>query len=456
MLRIPPEFQSTISSFSRFFRRRTFANAQQLLLGAIICPGSRTVCNVLRTIGLADEEAFCNFHRVLNRATYSMLDLSRHLLKLLVCHFTSSEEYLVFGVDETIERRRGSKITKKGVYRDPVRSSQSHFVKTTGLRWMSMMLLTNLPWLSSVNYWALPFLTALCPSKRFYEKYAKRQPKKLTDWARQFILFLARYAKPIKSKICLVGDGSYATYELMQTAQAKGISLVGRLKINSRLFHLPKPKPKGKRGPAPHMGNRILSMDKRLTDGRVKWQKVVFSEWYGQRDKQMLVTHGTSIWDSNKGYWVKVKWVLVKDPDQKLDPVLLATNDVDMDAVDVVRFAVRRWRVEVTFAEVRRHLGVETQRQWSALAIERTTPILLGLKSLVCLMALPLYQADKIKANATAWYQKENITFSDVLSAVRMKIWPELQLPTSSKISIVGRLRAKMRYLEKTLAWAVA
>lgn len=456
MLRIPPEFQSTISSFSRFFRKRTFARAWQLLLGAVICPGSRTVCNVLRTIGLRDDKAFSNFHRVLNRATYSTLDMSRHLIGLLVRHFATYQKYLVFGVDETIERRRGNTITQKGVYRDPVRSSKSHFVKTTGLRWMSMMLLTGLPWLANGGCWALPFLTALCPSKKFYAQNTKRQPKKLTDWARQFILFLSRYVKRLHPNICLVGDGSYATYELMQTAQAHGIALVGRLKINSRLFHLPGPKPKGKRGPAPHLGGRILAMDKRLTDGRVKWQAVVFSDWYGQQNKRMLITQGISIWDSNKGYWVKVKWVLIKDPEGKLDPVLLATNDVDMTAIDVVRFAVRRWRVEVTFAEVRRHLGVETQRQWSDLAIERTTPILLSLKSLLCLLALPLYQAGQVQMNTAAWYKKESVTFSDVLSAVRLKIWPELELPTSGKKSLVGRLRAKVRYLEQTLAQAVA
>jgi hypothetical protein len=456
MLRIPSEFQSTISSFSRFFRQRTFDKAKQLFLGAIICPGSRTVCNVLRTIGLSQDKAFGKFHRVLNRAKYSMLDMSRHLLELLVRSFTEAEQYLVFGVDETIERRRGNRIHKKGVYRDPVRSSGSHFVKTTGLRWMVMMLLTPLPWLTQGAYWALPFLTALCPSKRFYRTKTRRRPKKLTDWARQFILFLARYAKGLHRRICLVGDGSYATYELMQTAQDHDIALVGRLKINARLFHLPKPKPPGKPGPAPHMGGRILAMEKRLTDGRIKWREVVFSEWYGQQNKRMLITQGVSIWDSNKGSWVKVKWVLVKDPDGKLDPILLASSDHTMSAVDIVRFAVRRWRVEVTFAEVRRHLGVETQRQWSELAIARTTPLLMAMKSLICVLALPLHEAKEIKGNAAAWYKKQAVTFSDVLSAVRLQIWPELVLSTSDEMTLVGRLRYRIRYLEQTLALAVA
>lgn len=456
MLQIPSEFHSTISTFSSYFRSRTFANAIQLLLGAIICPGSRTVCNILRCLGLSQEKAFHKFHRVLNRGKYSLLKLSTVLLKLLITTFSADADRLVIGVDETIERRRGDKIGKKGVYRDPVRSSKSQFVKTTGLRWMVMMLLTELPWLNKGMYWALPFLSALCPSRNYYERKGPRSAKKLTDWARQFIVYLAKYAKPLCDSVYLVGDGTYATYELMKTANKYGIGLVGRLKQNSRLFHLPGPQPKGKRGPKPHMGERIMSVEQRLSHPDVVWQRVVFSEWYGQQNKTMLLTTGTSIWDSNKGYWVKVKWVLIKDPEGKLDPVLLATNDTTLSEVDIVRFLVRRWRVEVTFAEVRRHLGVETQRQWSDLAIERTTPLLMGLKSIVCLLANQLYQRNELLNNSTAWYSKEHFTFSDILYSVRQKIWPQINLPTSPKIGVVGKLKARIAFLQKTLALAAA
>ena len=249
-----------------------------------------------------------------------------------------------------------------------------------------MMLLTNLPGLAANRFWALPFLTALCPSQRYYkERGHGRAPKKLTGWARQMLLWLGRYAKYYGRAVYLAGDGAYATYGLMIKAQELDIGLIARMKMNARLFALLSPKPKGKRGPQAQIGKRLLSMEKRLTDKRVKWRKVVFSKWYGAKNKARLITTGIAVWDSNKGARVTVRWVLAKDPEGKLEPVLLGCSKLDATAVEVVSFFVRRWRVEVTFAEVRRHLGVETQRQWSNLSIERATPVLMALKSIVCL-----------------------------------------------------------------------
>lgn len=457
MLQLPLAFRQQISGFAVAFRSSTWEKARLLLFGAILCPGSRTVCNVLRVLGLKDDKGFDRYHSVLYRARWSALKLSGVLLELLVKAFVAKDAALVFGIDETIERRWGRKIAKRGIYRDPVRSSASHFVKCSGLRWMSMMLLTDLPWLVQKCCWALPFLTALCPSERYYDKRKQgRRAKKLTDWARQLLLWLGRYGKHFKRPLYVVGDGSYATYELMIKAQQQGIGLIARMKLNSRLFAMPGPCPKGKRGPKAQIGKRLLSMEKRLTDGRVKWQEVVFSEWYGMVNKTMLITSGLAIWDSNKGVRVPVKWVLIKDPQGKLDPVLLACSKVEATAIQMVEFFVRRWRVEVTFAEVRRHLGLETQRQWSDLSIERSTPVLMALKSVVCLLAIPLFDQGKIDIQSTAWYDKVHVTFSDVLCAVRQHLWATSHFPTSHKNTHVGKLQAKIRYLEQLLILATA
>jgi hypothetical protein len=213
----------------------------------------------------------------------------------------------------------------------------------------------------------------------------------MTDWTRQILLWLGRYAQPLKRPIYVAGDGSYATYELMIQAQNLNIGLAARMKMNAHLFHFPGPPPNSKRGRKPQVGKRLLSMDKRLNDKRIKWQQVVFSEWYASKKKTMLITTGVAIWDSNKGVRVPLRWVLIKDPDGQLEPVLLGCADLEASAVKVVTCFVRRWRVEVTFAEVRRHLGVETQRQWSDKSIERTTPNLMAIKSIICLMAKVLW-----------------------------------------------------------------
>jgi len=436
MLRLPSEFQSTISAFSKVFSRPVWIKAQLLLCAAICCPGSRTICNLLRAANLSDDKKFHKYHRFLSRDKWSALSASTILLRLLVAAFVPAGAALVFGIDETIERRWGRMITKRAIYRDAVRSSKSHKVKCSGLRWMSLMLLTPLPWLKKAS-WALPVLTALCPSCRFWENRVQpRSHKTLMTWAGQILIWLAGATKNLNRKVFMVGDGSYATFSLM-----------GK----------PPPDVPGKKGRKAKKGKRILEMNRRLTDLRIKWQPVTFTEWYGSKEMEMLITSGTSIWTSGeKGEFIWVKWVLVKDPSGKLDPVLLACTDLEASMEDIVRFFVRRWQVEVTFAEVRRHLGVETQRQWSDLAIERSTPLLMGLFSIVCLLAKPLFEAGQVEIGATAWYKKSTYTFSDVLRAVRQCIWDVSNYSARGEKGLVAKLKAKIRYFEQLVTLAVA
>jgi DDE superfamily endonuclease len=146
MLRLPARFAEMIIAFAPVFvQQRTWRHAQLLLLGALLAPGQRTVSSILRIIGLRRERHFVNYHRVLNRAVWSSRQAARLLLDLLVSTFVSTGP-IVLGVDDTIERRRGKRISAKGIYRDPVRSSKSFFVKTSGLRWLSLMLLAPIPW----------------------------------------------------------------------------------------------------------------------------------------------------------------------------------------------------------------------------------------------------------------------------------------------------------------------
>lgn len=456
MLHLPPEFQSTISVFSAVFSPRVWNKALVLLLGAICCPGSRTICNILRASGLGHDKRFHKYHRFLSMNKWSALSLSAILLRGLVNTFVDSHSALVFGLDETIERRWGPKITKRAIYRDAVRSSASHVVKCSGLRWMSLMLLCPLPWLKK-GVWALPVLTALCPSQRYWGCRDKpRSHKSLMNWAAQLLSWLARYTKVLNRPVYLVGDGTYATYELMGKAKNVEIGLIVRMRMDARLFHFPTPPAAGRPGPKPKIGSRILGMTKRLTDGRVKWTTCTFTQWYGKKNKKMLITSGKAIWSRNKNQKVELHWVLIKDPEGKMEPALIACSDLATSAVDIVRFFVRRWQVEVTFCEVRRHLGVETQRQWSDLAIERTTPLLMGLKSLICLLALPLYKAGNMTIRTAAWYPKSHFTFSDVHTAVKQQIWAVSKFSTSSSRRKVENLEAKIRYLEALLTEAVA
>lgn len=179
-----------LRQFELVFSERVWEWAKVLLIGAILAPGKRTVTAALRVMGLNNETQFQNYHRVLNRATWSSHALSRILLRLLLRAFVSADAPVVVGLDDHIERRRGAKIAAKGIYRDAVRSSKAFFVKTSGLRWVSMMLLAPIPWAQRV--WALPFLTVLAPSERYHQQRSQRH-KKLTDWARQLIAQIRRW-----------------------------------------------------------------------------------------------------------------------------------------------------------------------------------------------------------------------------------------------------------------------
>src|ERR671936_780803 len=186
---LPPTILLTLLPFAPVFSRRVWAHVQVLLAGALLSPARRTVAAALRVLGLAQLKQFHRYHRVLSQAKWSGLAVSRILLNLLVAAF-APDGPLIWGVDETLERRRGAKIAAKGIYHDAVRSSHSPLVKASGLRWSCLMLLVPIAWAAPT--WALPFLTALGPSER-YARTQHRAPKTLTDWARQLRLVVRRW-----------------------------------------------------------------------------------------------------------------------------------------------------------------------------------------------------------------------------------------------------------------------
>lgn len=144
--------------------------------------------------------------------------------------------------------------------------------------------------------------------------------------------------------------------------------------------------------------------------------------WYGRGQRMLDIFSGTALWNK-PGHRVPIRYVLVRDPSGELEPQAFLCTDTDADPLDILRWFVRRWSIEVTSAEVRRHLGVETQRQWADLAIARTTPILLGLFSLVTLWANTLYATRAPVVRTASWYQKPLPTFSDALAAIRRQLW---------------------------------
>jgi hypothetical protein len=320
-------------------------------------------------MGCSDDKPFQNDHRVLNRATWSSRERSRRLLVLLVRLCVPGNEPVILGSDETRERRRGRQIAVRGVSRDPVRSSQEFVVKTTGLRGMSLLLLTPIPWASRV--WALPVLTVLAPSERSHQP-CKMRHTTITDWAWQMLLHVSRWLPG--RRLVGVTDGTDAVLEfLLNVSRLPLLSVIPRVHLDACVSDPAPGREAGKRGRHALKGKVQPKRAQRLNDPATQWHTQTRSRSGGTM-RVMEIATGTARWSQSPVPPVATRWVLIRDPQGRDEPIALLCTDQNAEAAQVVKGFVLRWTVDVTFHEVRAPLGVETQRHWSDLAIVRTTP----------------------------------------------------------------------------------
>ena len=375
---------------------------------------------------------------------WSPLQVSQVLLRLLIQHLDRGDGPLVFGIDETLERRQGPQISALGVYRDAVRSSRSCVLKASGLRWVSLMWLGRIPWAG--RYWALPVLTALAPSERYYQRRG-RSHKKLADRARQMILQLRRWL-PHRSLV-LVGDSGYAVLDLLHFCQSlrEPVTLITRLRLGSPgygwdhqvtagitrlrldagLYAPAPPRLPGQNGRPRVKGVRLPTLKEQLGKEQlglpaVSWN-VAPVAWYDGTVRTVELASQTALWYHSGKPPVPIRWVLVRDPKGEFESQALLCTDPAVAPAQILEWFVLRWQLEVTFQEVRSHLGVETQRQWSDRAIARTTPILMGLFSWITLAAHLLQKQRPMIQRTAAWYAKPAPTFVDAIALVRRHLW---------------------------------
>jgi len=418
MLMIPVALIRLSVKFAPLFSKRVWEHVEVLVVGALLAPGKRTVTAVLRVMGLSQEGQFQKYHRVLNRARWSSVAVARVLLGLVVGTFVPTGP-VVIGIDDTLERRRGAKIKAKGIYRDPVRSSRSHMVKASGLRWLCAMVLADMPWAGRI--WALPFLTALCPSERYHQQRGQ-QHKTLPEWAGQLIGLCHRWLRG--REVVVVADSSYAVIELLkQVSDTPEVSLITRLRLDAALYDPAPPRSPGQNGRPRKKGARRPTLQQVLKDPATPWTQVRVNNWYGGGVREVEVCTDTAVWYHTGLPPVPVRWVLIRDPQGEFEPQALVTTHLAHTPEQLLEWFVRRWTMEVTFEEARAHLGLETQRQWNDWAIGRTTPALFGLYSLVTLMAHAVLQAETRAVRTAAWYAKVRPTFSDALAVVRRELW---------------------------------
>jgi len=451
---IPEQMVAIIAAFAPLFSDRVWVHAQVLVWGTLLAQGPRTVASALRAMGKAEERHWTNYHRVLNRAVWSGLGAGGTLLVSVLALVPGTQ--VVVAIDDVLERRQGERIKGRGVYRDPLMSSRAHQSKSAGLRWVVAAVLVRVPW--SRRVWALPVLSVLAPPPVHKTRKSKaaqaakaagtpylppkrkghkgrgklttrrlttieppregvqRRHKTTVDIAVQILGWLGRRV-PAHHVIAVV-DGAYSAHKLASGAVRRGVHLVTRLHWKAQLHALPEP------GSTAKLGPRMASPREHLQALSSVWQEAEI-DWYGGRRKPIFLTSFTAVWAKGGQEAVPVRVVITLDPKPERgtprQECFLCT-DLTASPAQIVEWFVLRWNEEVTFEEARRHLGIQTQRQWSPKAIARATPALFGLFSLVTLMANALRPDGKVPVSTTAWYEKTDATFSDCLALIRREL----------------------------------
>lgn len=502
---LPTIIIALLSTFESCFTKPTWEHARTILIGAILCPTKRTVTACLRVIGLSHEKKFDKYHRVLSHASFDAFSLVKILLGLLIIMIPSGSP-IIIAMDETLERRKGSKIKGKGCYRDACRSTHSLVIKCFGLKWQCATLLVKLPW--NTRTWALPFMTVLCHPKKYADSiigykvklmssvntlllghigyyhgeiyYANvdgvntQFPEQLSNQLIKYIndsnatskilkrikrnidnlgnknmklftalcgqhrlkhrtsidyamIMMKKINSVLKKKWIFVGDGGFSCVKLGLACKRNNVTLISRLLLNAALYEELPIQPEIKKGRKRSKGKKVQSLREFSKNTDLVWNTCEINWYHGVAKKIELVT-GVNLWYTPKFKPLLIRWVLVRDIDSGKVQAFFST-DTTLSATTIIEYFVLRWNIEVTFEEVRAHLGVETQRQWSDNAINRSTPMLMGIFSLVCIMAYRLTDGKTIPAISTAWYKKsDEATFSDVLVYVKQAITRKKQL----------------------------
>jgi hypothetical protein len=422
MTDLPPTILHFFTIFAPLFSRPVFKNGLQLFAGHVLCTGRRTTTEVLKRLGLRNIKNHSKYHDFFSKAKWSALKASEILLLKLVA-LTPAE--ISISIDSTIERRKGAKIKGLGIQRDAVRSTKAKKVLVPGLNWLVCAIHIKLPW--SNRKWALPFLTILMPpekplsSSKNKNDIKKKKHKTMNEWTCQVAMLLRRWLGPSK-RITIIADSAFATYVLANTCIDLDITLVSRMRLDARTFDFPPPQKQG-RGRKRLVGKRLPTFKTMLEDSSLIWQ-ITETIWYGGMKKNIVTLTGSCLW---YGYGIRpvpINWVLTRDPNNAQSIAVLFSTDLNSSLFDIIDDFISRWQIEVTFEEARRHLGMESQRQWSDNAIDRITPSILASYSIINLIALEFNKSigEEIPIQTSSWYKKPHVTFSDVLAYVRMKI----------------------------------
>jgi hypothetical protein len=287
---LSPELTAVLAPFQSVFTVPTWQKAQVRLIGTLLARGRRTVAAALRQVGLSEAANFSLYHHVLNRARWSALEVSRRLLVLLVRTSVAVGGALTFVSDETLERRWGRRIAKRGHYRDPLASSKHRSVAASGLRWIVLTLVITPPW--TQRAWALPVLSVPAPTPEVSQRWGLRH-KTVPHRARQMLLVVRRWLPAVEMTV--VGDQTYSVLESGSACARRGVRLIAPLRLDAALYAPAPPRVPGTSGRPRIKGQRWPQLAQVLKDKQAPWQRVRV-RWYDGRRQDLDVTSGRAVW----------------------------------------------------------------------------------------------------------------------------------------------------------------
>ena len=413
---IPPVAQPLLLTFAATFTRPTFQRWLLLCVAAILTPGQRTITNLLRTVNVLVSGHPCSYHRVFSHRRWTVWGLGYALASFILTHWVPQGPVSLAG-DDTVEEHPGRKVFGKARHRDPVRSSHTFTAWRWGHKWVVLAIVVQFPF--TRRPWALPVLVALYRSPEWNTKHGQRH-KTPAALLRQLVASLIHWfpQRPFR----LAGDGSYGTHDLARFAHRyrRHLTLVSRFYAAANLYAPPparsaqpkagRPRTKGVKLPAPQQ-----------VVGRAKRRRLRV-RWYGGTTRHVAVVSEMAHWYKGGQGLVPLRWVFVHDLSGTHRDEYFFTTTPALSPKQIIELYTGRWSLETTFQELRAYLGLETTRGWTQATVLRAAPCLFGLFSLVALLYAQLPPCHTRGVQVT-WVGKQDVTFSDALTAVRRWVW---------------------------------
>jgi hypothetical protein len=435
---LPSSMLAILSGFSPLFSRPVFKNALELIVSHFLCTGKRTITNLIKRLGNDKGDKFTKYFYVVRKAKWSTFKASKILFLTIVERLLPKDALIEINIDAHLNRRRGPNIKGLGWHRDAVASSKHQKVFTTGHNWLVATVCVRI--FGSKYKWSLPFISylltpeaPLSSSKNKADLKGKNRHKKMTKIVCQFVYQIRRWCGP-KRKIAIIADSAFACREICKTCIKHNAIFCSQLRLDASLYDFPPAQRQIKRGRPRVVGQRLPNLETLLNDKKSKWVRLS-APWYSGKTKDLDVLTGTCLWYHNTVGGVPIRWVITRDPSGANKPLAILVTDFTICAEQAIALFVGRWPIETTFQEINQHLGLETIHTWSDISINRTAPTIIASFSLACLIVNESIKkaASEITPRTSPWYEKDTVTFSDVMAYLKLLILNEQYFPQWGK-----------------------